>query len=65
MLYFHTVRYLKLEQVKGRIYRNIKKVDMTPTTTKETHKLKQPFVPVHLNKRSMFDHDQFVFLNET
>jgi uncharacterized heparinase superfamily protein len=65
MLYFHTVRHLKLEQVKGRIYRHIKKVDMTPTTTKESRKLKQPFVPVHLNKRSMFDHDQFVFLNET
>jgi uncharacterized heparinase superfamily protein len=63
--YFHTVRYLKFEQVKGRIYRRIKKVDLSPVIAKETRTLKQAFVPVQLNKRSMFDHDQFVFLNET
>ena len=62
--YFHTVRYLKFEQVKGRIYRDIKKVDMTPVNTTATRKLKQAFVPVHLNKRSMFNDDSFVFLNE-
>lgn len=65
MLYFHTVRHLKFEQVKGRIFRYINKVDMTPSITKETSKLKQAFIPVRLNKRSMFDHGQCVFLNET
>lgn len=63
--YFHTVRYLKLEQVKGRIYRNIKKVDVAPVNLTVTRKLKQAFVPVLLNKQSMFDDDSFVFLNET
>lgn len=63
--YFHTVRYLKFEQIKGRIYHLIKKVDTTPILTLETREFKQAFVPVHLNKRSMFDHNQFVFLNET
>jgi uncharacterized heparinase superfamily protein len=63
--YFHTVRYLKFEQIRGRIYHLIKKVDTTPVITLETREFKQALVPVHLNKRSMFDHDQFVFLNET
>lgn len=62
--YFHTVRYLKLEQLKGRILRRIKKVDLTPVTPKELRKFKTAFVPVKLNKRSLFEHDQFVFLNE-
>lgn len=63
--YFHTVRHLKIEQVKGRIQRNIKMVNMDPVIAKEKRQLKKPFIPVHLNKRSMFDDDQFVFLNET
>ena len=62
--YFHTVRYLKFEQVKGRIHRRIKQVDMTPPIKKEARMLKQAFVPVNLNNRSMFDDDRFVFLNE-
>ena len=65
MRYFHTLKYLKFEQVKGRIYRYINKVDITPVNTIDTRKLKQVFVPVHLNKRSMFDDDIVVFINET
>ena len=63
-LYFHTVRHLKFEQVKGRIFRYMKKVDITPSITKETRNVKQALFPVHLNKQSLFDHGQCVFLNE-
>lgn len=63
--FLHTVRYLKFEQVQGRVRRRFKKVNIKPVIAKETRKLKGPFVPVQLNKRSIFDDDLFVFLNET
>jgi uncharacterized heparinase superfamily protein len=63
--YFHTVRYLKFEQVKERIHRRFKKVDMTHVLTIETCTPGQAFVPVRLNTRSMFDDNRFVFLNES
>lgn len=63
--YFHTVRYLKFEQVIGRIHRLFKKVDMTPVLTIEMCTPRQAFVPVRLNTRSMFDDNRFVFLNES
>ena len=63
--YFHTVRYLKFQQVIGRIHRRFKKVDIRPVLSIETRSPKHTFVPVRLNKRSMLDDDRFVFLNES
>lgn len=63
--YFHTVRYLKVRQVIGRVTRSFKKVNITPVLGLEARRPIRSFVPVRLNKRSMYDDNRFVFLDET
>ena len=62
--YFHTVRYLKAEQIIGRVTRRFKKVNSSPVVGLVAREPVQPFTPVRLNKRSMYDDNRFVFLNE-
>lgn len=62
--YIHTVRYLKVQQVFGRVTRRFKKVNTTPAVGLVKREPIKPFTPVRLNKRSMYENRRFVFLNE-
>ncbi|NVK00689.1 MAG: heparinase, partial [Oceanospirillaceae bacterium] len=63
--YFHTVRYLKVQQVFGRVTRRFKKVNTTPVAGLVLREPVKSFTPVRLSKRSMYEKGCFVFLNET
>ena len=63
--YIHTVRYLKVQQIFGRVTRPFKKVNTTPVVGLVIREPVKSFTPVRLNKRSMYENGRFVFLNET
>ena len=62
--YFHTLRYLKAQQVSSRILRRFKKLDVSPVSSLGRREPVAAFLPVRLNKQSLFGGADFVFLNE-
>ena len=62
--YFHTLRYLKAQQVSSRILRRFKEVDVSPVSSLVRREPVTVFLPVRLNKQSLFGEADFVFLNE-
>ena len=62
--YFHTLRYLKAQQVSSRILRRFKEVDVSPVSSLVRREPVAAFLPVRLNKQSLFGGADFVFLNE-
>ena len=62
--YFHTLRYLKAQQVSSRILRRFKKVNVSPVSNLVRREPVAAFLPVRLNKQSLFGDADFVFLNE-
>ena len=62
--YFHTLRYLKAQQVSSRILRRFKNVDISPVTNLVKREPIAACLPVRLNKQSLFGGTDFVFLNE-
>ena len=62
--YFHTLRYLKAQQVWSRILRRFKEVDVSPVSSLVRREPVADFLPVRLNKQSLFGEADFVFLNE-
>ena len=62
--YFHTLRYLKAQQVSSRILRRFKEVDVSPVSSLVRREPVAAFLPVRLNKQSLFGEADFVFLNE-
>ena len=62
--YFHTLRYLKAQQVSSRILCRFKKVNVAPVGNLVRRESVAAFLPVRLNKQSLFGGADLVFLNE-
>lgn len=61
--YFHTLRFLKAKQIIGRVTRRFKKVSILPVIGLVPREFVHPFVPLRLNRRTMYDENRFIFLN--